>query len=126
MPIDVTAGQFDSLVREAIDALPDRFRAALDDVRVEVRDRPTPEQLASVGLAEDRLLLGLFIGVPLTLRGGTDVPRLPDAIYLFKEDLEDACDSPAQLREEVRTTLYHELGHYFGFGEEQLDELGYG
>jgi predicted Zn-dependent protease with MMP-like domain len=126
MPIDVTSEQFDALVSKAIEALPPEFRSALDVVRVEVRDRPTPEQLASVGLSEDQLLLGLYVGVPLTERSVADSSRLPDVIYLFREDLEDACDSTTLLRDEVRTTLYHELGHYFGFDESGLDQLGYG
>jgi predicted Zn-dependent protease with MMP-like domain len=98
---------------------------ALDVVRVEVRDRPTPAMLRSVGLEEDELLLGLYEGVPLTERSVMDAPRPPDVIYLFKHDLEDACDDVATLAAEVRTTLLHELGHYFGFGEDELEELGY-
>ena len=126
MPVDVTDQQFDRLVAEAIAGLPESFRAALDVVRVEVRDRPTPAELTSLGLEPDELLLGLYRGVPLTERSVLDAPRLPDVISLFKEDLEDACDDAAMLRVEVRTTLLHELGHYFGFGEDELDRLGYG
>lgn len=126
MPVDVSNAQFDQMVRTAIAALPTRFRAALDVVRVEVRDRPTAAMLASVGLTEDELLLGLYEGVPLTERSVMDTPRPPDVIYLFKNDLEDACDDVAMLAQEVQTTLLHELGHYFGFGEEGLSELGYG
>ena len=51
---------------------------------------------------------------------------MPDQITLFLEDLEDACDSIEELEEQVRVTLFHELGHYFGFDEDQLDNLGYG
>ena len=126
MSIEVSSVRFDEMVRRAIAALPERFRAALETVRVEVRARPTEAMLASVGLASDELLLGLYEGVPLTERSVLDGPRPPDVIHLFKEDLEDACDDVATLSEEVRTTLLHELGHYFGFDEDGLTELGYG
>ena len=114
------------MVQEAITQLPADFRAALEVVPIRVCDRPTLEQLKSVELDEEDLLLGLYEGVPLTLRSVNDGPRVPDQISLFREDLEDACDVPQELREQVRITLFHELGHYFGFDEEQLDKLGYG
>ena len=114
------------MVQRAIAGLPERFRAALDLVRVEVRDRPTSAQLASVGLDESELLLGLYEGVPLIERSVLDAPRPPDVIFLFREDLEDACDDLETLEREVRVTLLHELGHYFGFDEDELERLGYG
>lgn len=126
MSFEVSNADFDQMVRDAIATLPERFRAALDVIRVEVRDRPTSQMLADVGLGEEELLLGLYHGVPLTERSVDDRPRMPDVIYLFKQDLEDACDDVAQLAAEVRITLLHELGHYFGFDEDGLDRLGYG
>ena len=126
MSIEVAPLEFDAMVRLAIGRLPVQFRDALELVRVEVLDRPTALQLASVGLAEDELLLGLYDGVPLTLRSVQDLPHPPDVIYLFRHDLEDACETVEQLEEEVGITLFHELGHYFGFDEEELESLGYG
>ncbi len=114
------------MVETAIAALPEQFRQAFEVVRVEVRDRPTSEQLRSVGLADEDLLLGLYEGVPLTERGIDDTGRMPDVIYIFHEDLEDACDTEDELAEEVRVTLFHELGHYFGMDEDDLESLGYG
>ncbi len=126
MPIRVTSEQLDQMVTRAIARLPEQFRSALEVVPVRVRARPTSEQLRSLGLDETELLLGLYEGVPLTERSVNDSPRMPDQITLFAEDLEDACDSFEQLEDEVRVTLFHELGHYFGFDEEDLDNLGYG
>lgn len=126
MSIRVTGEQLDEMVRQAILQLPEDFRSALDVVPIKVCDRPTPGQLASVELGEEDLLLGLYEGIPLTQRSVNDGPRVPDRITLFWEDLEDACDSLDELREQVRITLFHELGHYFGFDEEELDKLGYG
>ena len=126
MPIEVNPEVFNAMVTRAIAGLPERFRSALNVVRVEVRDRPTAGQLASVGLDESELLLGLYEGLPLTERSVNDVPRPPDVIFLFREDLEDACDDLEMLERETRVTLLHELGHYFGFDEDELDRLGYG
>lgn len=126
MPIDIDLHSFDAMVQRAIASLPQKFRTALEMVRVEVRDRPTRSQLARAGLDEEELLLGLYEGVSLIERSVNDAPRPPDVIFLFREDLEDACDDVEQLEREVRVTLLHELGHYFGFDEEELDRLGYG
>lgn len=126
MPMRVNSELLDEMVRRAIDRLPLQFRSALDVVPIRIFDRPTRSQLQSLGLDESELLLGLYEGVPLTLRSVNDGPRVPDQISLFREDLEDACDTMEQLEEEVRITLFHELGHYFGFDEDQLDALGCG
>lgn len=126
MPYQVPREEFDRLMKLAAATLPEQFRQALDVVRVEIRDRPTRRQLKSVGLDEDELLLGLYEGIPLTERSVNDGPVLPDVIYLFQHDIEDVSDNAEQLQEEVRITLLHELGHYFGLDEDELDELGYG
>jgi predicted Zn-dependent protease with MMP-like domain len=126
MGFEVTDDEFTELVARAARSLPDEFRHALDVVRVELRERPTRAQLRSVGLSEDELLLGLYEGTPLTERSVYDDARLPDVIYLFRHDLEDACDTRDQFEQEVRVTLLHELGHYFGLDEDELDTLGFG
>jgi predicted Zn-dependent protease with MMP-like domain len=126
MPVEVSRPRFDALVKRAARDLPEQFVHALENIRVEIRDRPTRKQLRSVGLGEDELLLGLYEGTPLTDRHADSPPALPDVIFLFQHDLEDACDSEAQLAEEVRITLLHEIGHYFGLDEDELAELGYG
>lgn len=126
MPYQVPREEFDRLMKLAAATLPEQFRQALDVVRVEIRDRPTRRQLKSVGLEEDELLLGLYEGIPLTERSVNDGPVLPDVIYLFQHDIEDVSDNAEQLQEEVRITLLHELGHYFGLDEDELDELGFG
>lgn len=126
MPIEIDRSEFDRYVQRAISQLPAEFRAALDVVRIEVRDRPSRSLLKSVGLEEDELLLGLYEGVPLTERSTMDSGQMPDVIYLFHEDIEDACDDLEQLVNEIRITLFHELGHYFGYDEEELERMGYG
>lgn len=116
--------RFQQLVEEALEEVPEPFRRALQNVHVVVEDWPSPEQLASVGLPEDGLLFGLYEGTPLMERG-TEAPLLPDRITLFQRTLEEACDTEEALREEIRKTLLHELGHYFGLDEDRLAQLGY-
>ncbi len=122
----VSKAEFARLVEKALADLPEEFARALDEVAMEIRDRPTREELADVGLGEDELLLGLYIGVPLTERSVSDSGRLPDKILIFKEDCEIACDSEGELVREVRITVLHELGHYFGLDEDELGEVGFG
>jgi predicted Zn-dependent protease with MMP-like domain len=122
----VSKAKFEELVERALAELPEQFAAHLEEVPVEIRPRPSKEQLARVGLAEDELLLGLYDGIPLTERSVEHSGVRPAVIYIFKEDVELACDSEEQLINEVRTTVLHEIGHHFGMDEDDLDELGYG
>ena len=126
MPVDVDEGEFAASVEQAIAALPDEWRRAIvEDVPVEVRARPTRRELKDLGMGPRDLLLGLYRGVPLTERSVEHSGRIPDVIYLFKEDIEDACDNEDDLVEQVRVTLLHELGHHFGLDEDDLERLGF-
>ena len=126
MPYPVSKDQFDDLVQDALAELPERFAAFLEEVPVEVRDRPSPRQLASAGVGRGNLLLGLYTGRPLPTRSVEDPSRLPDAIYIFQSSIEAVCDSEAALKQQVRTTVLHEIGHHFGMTEGDLEALGYG
>jgi predicted Zn-dependent protease with MMP-like domain len=123
----VSREKFAQLVERAIARLPRPFADALEDeVRIEIRERPTRQQLRSLEMDDDELLLGLYEGRPLTERSIETSGAMPDVIFIFQEDCELVSDSEQQLVEEVRTTVLHELGHHFGLDEDQLDELGYG
>jgi predicted Zn-dependent protease with MMP-like domain len=126
MPHHVSKSKFAELVERALAELPAPFDAALEEVPVEIRERPTREQLKSLGLKSRDLLLGLYHGRPRTERSVEEPWRLPDVIYIFQEDVELVSDSEDELVKQVRTTVLHELGHHFGMSEEDLDELGYG
>ena len=126
MPYRVSKSTFAELVERALAELPAEFAAFLEEVPVEIRDRPTRRQLKSVGLDEDELLLGLYHGRPRTERSVLDSGAMPDVIYLFQDDIEQVSDSEADLIREVRTTVLHEIGHHFGMDEDDLDALGYG
>jgi predicted Zn-dependent protease with MMP-like domain len=126
MPCHVGKVEFGRLVEAALAELPPRFAEHLARVPVEIRDRPTPQQLKEVGLGKDDLLLGLYVGTSLADQSVNHDYELPSVIYLFQEDLELVSDSREQLQNEIRTTVLHEVGHYFGLDEAQLDALGYG
>ena len=106
---------FDEHVRAALDELPPALAAALENVAVVVEDEHP----------DDPDLYGLYEGVPLTERTSWDGGHLPDRITIYRRPLEEEFTDPAELREEIRITVLHELAHYFGIDEDRLDELGY-
>lgn len=124
MAYRVSKQAFGVLVERALAELPPQFARFLDEVPVEVRDRPTPAQMRAV--QRGGLLLGLYHGRPLTERSVEDSGRLPDVIYVFQDHIEQVSDGEDELVQQVRTTVLHEIGHHFGMSEEDLDALGYG
>jgi predicted Zn-dependent protease with MMP-like domain len=116
--------RFEELVEQALAELPDIFAEHLEEVPVEICDRPTPQQ-AQVARAGG-ILLGLYQGRPLTERSVEDSGRLPDVIYIFRENIERVVNSEQDLIEQVRTTVLHEIGHHFGMSEADLEKYGYG
>ena len=126
MAYHVSKAAFGKLVERALAELPEPFATHLEEVPIEIRQRPTVKQLERLGLDEDHLLLGLYDGLPLTQRSVEHSGVRPAVIYLFQEDIELASDSEAQLVQQVRTTVLHEIGHHFGMDEDDLDKLGYG
>jgi len=105
---------FDDVVREALDSLPPDIAAGLRNVAVVVEDEDP----------DDPDLYGVFEGVPLT-EGGAAPGDLPNRIAIFQRPLETDFDDVDELRDEIRITVLHELGHYFGLDEARLAELGY-
>lgn len=126
MPYHVSKPEFESLVERALAEVPAEFAQILEEVPVEIRSRPTPEQLRTSNIPEGHLLLGLYRGRPRTIRSVEDSGAMPDVIYIFQQHIELACNSEAQLVDQVRKTVLHEIGHHFGMSEKDLDELGYG
>jgi predicted Zn-dependent protease with MMP-like domain len=115
--------RFEQLVAEAIDGLPDDFRDKLDNVAVVVEDYPSPRDERRVG--HGRLLLGLYQGHPLTRRDSRYVLAFPDKISIYQANIEAICRTDAEVREQVRTTVLHEIAHHFGIDDRRLRELGY-
>ena len=102
---------FRRLVGRALAGLPDEFLGWLENVVVVIENEP-PDDMADT--------LGLYEGVPLTERSLDDV-LLPDRITLFKGPIERACGTPEEIEAEVRLTVLHEVGHFFGLEEWQLE-----
>src|SRR5215212_7992259 len=119
------AAAFERLVDRALAAIPSPFRESLSEVAVIIEDEPTDEQLIENGLAPDETLYGLYEGVPRT-EWGADWAAQPNRISLFRLPLEDDFPDPAELEEEVRVTVVHELAHHLGIDDDRLDELGAG
>ncbi len=120
MPVRVNRRDFRELVARALEDLPERFARALENVAVVVEEEPTEEDLRSVGLdPEEDDLFGLYHGIPLPERG-TRYEALPDRIAIYRLPILWACESRAEVVAEVRTTVIHELGHYFGLPDSEL------
>ena len=126
MAYHVSKADFARYVEQALAELPEPFASHLEQITVEIKDRPTRKLLRSVGLKDDELLLGLYQGVALPDRSVQHSGVLPDRILIFQEDIELVSSTVAQLVDEIRTTVLHELGHHFGMDEDDLDEVGYG
>jgi predicted Zn-dependent protease with MMP-like domain len=116
----MTREKFNQLVSEALDSLPAEFRRRIDNVAVLVEDRPAQEPPSAPG-APPRLLLGVFHGVPLTQRSTFQLPFGPSEIVLYQKNIEAVCRDDEEIRQQVRRTVIHEFGHYFGMTEEQLE-----
>ncbi len=108
--------RFEKLVEQALARLPEVFRRKLENVAIIVEDSPPPEP------ERDGLLLGLFHGVPLTEKSVFQ-PTPPDRIFLYQQNVEAACSTDEEIRREIRATLLHELGHYFGLSEDELRDV---
>lgn len=110
----ISRSHFEALVREAIDDLPEPFARALAEVPVVVEDAAPPG---------DPDLYGLYLGTPLTEPGASHAG--PSMIAVYMHPLVDDFPDDGELRDEVRITVLHELGHHLGMDEDQLERLGY-
>lgn len=123
----IPAQRFEALARAAwariLRGLPPDLRAQAVTLTVATAERASAEQEAETGIPA-RELLGIYEGIALPERHIDDNALLPDRIMLFREPLMALCRSERQLAEEIRITLVHELGHFFGFDEDELEERG--
>lgn len=115
--------QFDQIISDAIDTMPKEHMDAVKNVAIVYADDPTPEQREELRLHHDQTLFGLYEGVPLAARQGMLNSFAPDKITIFKGPMMMTSNSLADLREQVRHTLWHELAHYFGLNHDQIHKL---
>ena len=119
---------FIRLVEEVLDSLPIEFRKRIHNLAVIVEDRPKMRKKESAW-RENRphkprsLLMGVFQGVPATQKSVFDLSLGPNRIVLYQKNIEEVCRNEAEIRHEVRQTVLHELGHYFGMDESQLKDV---
>jgi len=131
--------QFDDLLDQIIELLPDQLQSKLEEVPVIVEDEPSALMLEQLGIRDGGLLCGLHWGISLPARSVEHSGALPDRIWLFRQpimavarweagSIEQASESDdtTALARQIRITLLHEIGHHFGLDEQQLSELGYG
>jgi len=116
---------FEKVLRQAIDDLPGMFREALRNVAIVVENRPPDWLLEELGIPQGETLYGFYHGIPLPERSVLDSGNLPDKISVYRGPLEGDFRDPGELARQIRTTLLHEIGHYFGMDEEDLSRLGY-
>lgn len=128
VPVRVSESEFRKLVQEALEDIPERFRDALEgEVAIIVEPLPPVELLKSETPPMNPELLGLYVGTPLPQRDRPSADSaLPDRIYLFQRNLEHMVDNRDDLVEQIRITLFHEVGHYFGFSDEELEARDFG
>ena len=117
--------RFKHLVAEALDSLPEEFRQRMENVAVLVEDVPREQRRLPRprSPAPRRLILGHYIGTPRTQRSVFALPAGPDRIILYQRNIEAVCRDEAEIREQVRLTVIHEVGHYFGMSEGQLRDV---
>lgn len=116
----IPPGRFARLVREALADLPPAFARRLDNVAVVIADRPSAAQLRALGLGPDETLFGLYEGTPIGERGTSYHLVLPDRVTVYREPILEACATTQEMKAEIRLTVIHELGHYFGLGDDEL------
>lgn len=116
---------FEELVRDAIDELPQQFRERLEDTIIVVEDMPDKTVVDKLSLPSNRVLSGLYQGVPLTRRSSLYGGVLPDKIIIYRKNIEASCKSRAEIKKNVQKVVRHEIAHHFGFSEKQIRKLGY-
>lgn len=114
--------QFAQIVEEVLDSLPKEFRKHIRNVAVLVEDTPRNQPPLQPG-KPGQLLLGLFHGVPATKKSVFDLPTGPDYVVLYQKNIEAVCSTEEEIRRQIRLTVIHEFGHYFGMDEEQLKDV---
>lgn len=114
---------FQRYVEEALASIPREFRKAMKNIAIVIEEEPTPLQLEHVGVEPPDTLLGLYEGTPLTERQWSQGPVLPDKITLFQGPIEDSSEDEDDLVQAIGETLIHEIGHYFGLSEEEIEAI---
>ena len=119
----MTRAEFERLVVEAIMLIPKRFRREMKNLALVVEEEPSTELLEEMEIEPPDSLYGLYQGTPLPERTWDHGNVLPDRITLFQRPIEEDCEDEDEIRANIGETLIHEVGHYFGLSEEEIEEI---
>lgn len=119
----MTRQDFRRLVEEALQDIPPRFRRAMENIAIVVEDEPSPELLEEMEIEPPDSLYGLYQGTPLPERAWSHGNTLPDRISLYQRPIEEDSEDHEDVIVCIAETLIHEIGHYFGLSEEEIEEI---
>jgi predicted Zn-dependent protease with MMP-like domain len=119
----MTRERFEELVVEAMALIPKRFRLEMKNIAVVVEDEPSAELLDEMEIEPPDSLYGLYQGTPLPERTWGYGNTLPDRVTLFRKPIEEDSEDDDEVRAVIGETLIHEVGHYFGLSEEEIEEI---
>ena len=119
----MTSKEFEDVVTEVLSALPDEFKVHLGNLLIVTQDAPNDEQREILHLRKYVRLYGLYQGVPLNFPGRDRMVRTPDTITIFRGTILDSYSDVEGIKRQIRSTVLHEIGHYFGMSEMQLRQL---
>lgn len=119
----MTRTRFEELVKDALASIPARFRKAIHNVAIVVEDEPSADVLQEMEIEPPDTLFGLYQGTPLTERRWDYGNTLPDRVILFQGPIERESEDEEDAVIAIGETLIHELGHYFGLSEEEIEEI---
>ena len=119
----MTRAEFERLVAEAVDLIPRRFRREMKNLALVVEDAPSADLLEEMDIEPPDSLYGLYHGTPLPERTWGHGNNLPDRITIYQQPIEEDCEDEDEMRQMIGETLIHEVGHYFGMSEEQIEEI---
>jgi len=114
---------FSEIAEDAIRALPDELKSKLDNIQVVIEDYPSSDSLKKLGIKSQNALLGLYHGVPWGRRTRRYANVLPDMIILYEKPIRRLCKRKEDLVEKVKEVVFHEIGHYFGFSDADLNRM---
>ena len=115
--------KFEQLVEEALKQIPKKFKKLFENLAVIVEDEPAREVYKKTGASPYSRILGTYHGVPFKHRGPYYGNTPPDVIVIYQKPIESICFSDEDIKKKVREVVFHEIGHYFGMTEKELQDI---